>query len=95
MSLEQSKINKNNLAVIKILIDRQSALDNADSLLRLAAKLFEDAQGMCNHSDVVITRVFNQGNYYDVSSVDVTETCNICNKILRNYYDPNHRGYHS
>jgi hypothetical protein len=47
----------------------------------------------CQHENTTKVEKYYDGGYDYVSSVRITVTCDLCNKILESYDDPKHRGY--
>lgn len=62
----------------------------------LAEKLDEHRKVLdanCQHEHTTVKRDYKEGGYDYVSSVTITETCNLCHKILLVKDDKGHRGY--
>ncbi len=95
MSLEDAKNLKNKLKVTDILIDYHNAKQWVDHYNKLAIKLFGEAQDTCTHSDVRKERDYHEGGYDYTSSVTIRHVCNICDKVLQFYSDPNHKGHYN
>lgn len=49
-------------------------------------------QKQCDHPTVKIDQSYHSGGYDYVSSVIITHTCTICDKVLKSYEDPKHKG---
>lgn len=52
-------------------------------------------QRQCSHPTFKTDSKYYEGGYEYVSSVRITKTCTICEKILESYNDPQHRGSHA
>jgi hypothetical protein len=52
-------------------------------------------QKQCPHPTSKTDSKYYEGGYDYLSSVRITVTCSICNKILKSYDDPKHKGMHS
>lgn len=52
-------------------------------------------QENCQHVDTTTIRKYYEGGYDYVSSVIVTETCDLCSKIIASGNDPAHKGSHA
>lgn len=59
------------------------------------AELQARLERRCTHPTVVTTEKYNGGGYDYVSSVRITKTCTLCDKVLESYDDPKHRGSHA
>lgn len=51
-------------------------------------------QKRCSHPTTKTDRKYYSGGYDYVSSISITTTCTLCDKILESYDDPNHVGRH-
>ena len=52
-------------------------------------------QRQCTHPTHKTTKEYSSGGYDYVSSVCITKTCSICDKVLESHDDPKHRGTHA
>ena len=62
-----------------------------DKLREMIAKL----EKQCSHPTVRTDRHYSEGGYDYLSSVTISKTCTICDKVLECYDDPKHKGYHA
>ena len=76
---------KNEIAEKK---DKRSKLDKKIS------KLTKQLQDTCEHPTINTTDYYCSGGYDYLSSVTITKTCSICDKVLETYADPKHRGHY-
>jgi vesicle coat complex subunit len=65
-----------------------------DKLDKKIFELIDKLQDACMHPTVNTKDYYCSGGYDYLSSVTITETCAVCNKVLKSYDDPNHKGYH-
>lgn len=68
--------------------------NTVDKLIVEITHKTDELQKLCQHPVEVKTETYHAGGYDYVSSVPVTHTCSICNKVLQCYDDPNHKGRH-
>ena len=52
----------------------------------------KELERKCTHPTTVTNRHYSSGGYDYRSSVTVTTTCCICDKVIESYDDPDHRG---
>ncbi|HEY9701872.1 MAG TPA: hypothetical protein V6C58_05480 [Allocoleopsis sp.] len=65
---------------------------------RLAEEIYELKEKLerkCTHPTTTTTRDYHPGGYDYVSEVVITTKCSICEKTIKSYSDPNHRGMHA
>lgn len=46
----------------------------------------------CQHVDVAVRSKYVEGGYDRVSQIQITHICTLCNKLLKSYNDPHHKG---
>jgi hypothetical protein len=78
--------SKDNIDIIK----RRIASDTA-TVIEWTNKL----QKECLHPTTKTSRKYCSGGYDYLSSVTITIKCSICDKALKIYDDPNHKGSYS
>ncbi len=50
---------------------------------------------LCTHPTIVKTTHYTSGGYDYVSEVTIAERCITCDKVVKTYKDPNHKGTHA
>jgi hypothetical protein len=83
--------------VTQLVMDRYYINELQDKISREHKELYdrwELLRKRCSHPTIRIDREYNRGGYDYVSSVTITHKCTICDKVLKSYDDPNHKGSH-
>ena len=58
-------------------------------------EMWAQLRKQCTHPTTVTSEKYYSGGYDYISSVVITVTCTLCDKILKSYDDPKHKGCHS
>lgn len=81
---------------VMTLLDKKKKLGKQiEKLEKEYDELSVDIESVCPHPTTVKDSHYSKGGYDYVSSVTITIRCSICNKTLKSYDDPNHKGCHS
>lgn len=59
------------------------------------AEMIATLERQCTHPTIKTDNKYHKGGYDYVSSVTISKTCTICDKVLECYDDPKHKGYHA
>lgn len=83
--------------VTSLVMDRYHINENRKKIEVLEAEIEEMENRLkqkCIHSTIITTKQYRDGGYDDyVSSVRITKTCSLCDKVLESYDDPKHSGH--
>ena len=83
--------------VTSLVMDRYHIDEKQKEISRLENEIKELRKRLyrcCTHPTTKTDEKYSPGGYNHVSSVTVTKTCPICDKVLKLYDDPNHKGIH-
>lgn len=58
-------------------------------------ELVDKLDRKCTHPTIKVDSKYYEGGYDYVSSVKITHTCTLCDKIVKSYDDPTHQGMHA
>lgn len=57
-------------------------------------KRWAGLQERCDHPTIKVKDEYFSGGYDYVSEVRISHICTICDKVLKTYNDPKHKGYY-
>ena len=78
--------------VMNLLDKKKKLAKKIETLEKEYDELAMNIETICPHPNVVKTEHYSKGGYDYLSSVTITISCSICNKTLKSYDDPKHRG---
>jgi hypothetical protein len=81
--------------ITQLVIDRYHIDQKRKEIVRLNNEIDSLQKGLirrCTHPTSKTEEKYHSGGYDYLSSVTITKTCTICDKVLESYDDPKHRG---
>lgn len=85
-------MSKDITEILKLKNSIQTVRDRIYSDNGIVIEWIKKLQNQCPHPTSATTKKYYGGGYDYLSSVRVTVTCTICEKILEAYDDPKHQG---